>query len=518
MVSPEGDVASEEFLQSDATLSDSDDLHDRGDATKETLRPSGEKGKEEPPSHLDAPLPFDVEMGKAKANDFDHLDMLSESSISESEPLLDILGAHGKSADLEEKGSWLSDEQVAIFRGVGFLALGSALIFLAAISYQHVMLQPTAMCQISGDWSSWSSCSATCQGQQHRVRTMSGNCQDSMSDAVQQRSCQPRVECPTEGCKVGSWMAWRGCDAEGFACGEGASASRYRKITHAPGLLGEGCPPLVESVPCSRTVPCPVICQHHLGPWEDWSTCSAMCDVGHRWRLRKWIPNGHETLHAICQAHGQDLEDCEPDGGSCPCHRPEGAKACEVPNVLTEKNHKNASEHWFVLDLKFGLQQPAERRHFHMSDAFSQKILLQSLEKSGKPVLMTNLPDFPYKGFRLVSVRTKDSLVTADPLHQLRSMRSFPAEVAFQGFGGSLPQLKECLKSWFSLWLHVSQDKVMLHRSSAHAIHGWLTLTLRLKLTCRSVSQCDKNVPEKALHHAGKRCVRAASFTTGGLV
>lgn len=47
---------------------------------------------------------------------------------------------------------------------------------------------------------------------------------------------------------------------------------------------------------------------------------------------------------AICQAHGQDLEDCEPDGGSCPCHRPEGAKACEVPNVLTEKNHKNVSQ------------------------------------------------------------------------------------------------------------------------------------------------------------------------------
>ena len=27
------------------------------------------------------------------------------------------------------------------------------------------------------------------------------------------------------------------------------------KITHAPGPRGEGCPPLVESVPCSRTVP-----------------------------------------------------------------------------------------------------------------------------------------------------------------------------------------------------------------------------------------------------------------------
>lgn len=71
----------------------------------------------------------------------------------------------------------------------------------------------------------------------------------------------------------------------------------------------------------------------------------------------------------------------------------------------------------------------------------------------------------------------------------------------------------------YDLLIHpLSFNQVMLHQSSAHAIHGWLTLTLRLKLTCRSVSECDKNVPEKALHHAAKRCVRAASFTTGGLV
>ena len=44
---------------------------------------------------------------------------------------------------------------------------------------------------------------------------------------------------------------------------------------------------------------------------------------------------------------------------------------------------------------------------------------------------------------QLAKVRTKDSLETIDPLHRLRSMQSFPAEVAFQGFGGSLPQLKE---------------------------------------------------------------------------
>ncbi len=48
--------------------------------------------------------------------------------------------------------------QVTLFRGVGFFALASALIFVAAISYQHVMVQRTDTCHISGDWSSWSSC------------------------------------------------------------------------------------------------------------------------------------------------------------------------------------------------------------------------------------------------------------------------------------------------------------------------------------------------------------------------
>lgn len=57
--------------------------------------------------------------------------------------------------------------------------------------------------------------------------------------------------------------------------------------------------------------------------------------------------------------------------------------------------------------MKFGLQQPQERRHFHLSTASSRDFLLQSLDEksSGKAaVLSRNMPGFPYKGFRLVQV------------------------------------------------------------------------------------------------------------------
>lgn len=40
-------------------------------------------------------------------------------------------------------------------------------------------------------------------------------------------------------------------------------------------------------------------------------------------------------------------------------------------------------------------------------------------------------------------VESSESLKTTDPLHQLRSMKNFPAEVAFQGFGGNLQVMEE---------------------------------------------------------------------------
>ncbi|CAL1171862.1 unnamed protein product [Cladocopium goreaui] len=61
-----------------------------------------------------------------------------ECSLSEMEPLLDI--SKGRQASPATVASWLSDEQaqVAIFRGVVFFAVCSAVLFLGALSCQHI--------------------------------------------------------------------------------------------------------------------------------------------------------------------------------------------------------------------------------------------------------------------------------------------------------------------------------------------------------------------------------------------
>ena len=42
-----------------------------------------------------------------------------------------------------------------------------------------------------------------------------------------------------------------------------------------------------------------------------------------------------------------------------------------------------------------------------------------------------------------LQVESGDSLETAHPMHRLRELRRFPAEVAFQGFGGNIPRMEE---------------------------------------------------------------------------
>jgi hypothetical protein len=56
------------------------------------------------------------------------------------------------------KRIYVSKVQVAIFRGVVFFAVCSAVLFLGALSCQHITHSEPPRDMSTGDWSSWSSC------------------------------------------------------------------------------------------------------------------------------------------------------------------------------------------------------------------------------------------------------------------------------------------------------------------------------------------------------------------------
>ncbi|CAK9021430.1 unnamed protein product [Durusdinium trenchii] len=322
----------------------------------------------------------------------------SPGAFAEIEPLIKDEAAQ------QLRISQMSDGHLAMLRWAGLFGLSSGLLFLIATVYQEIKHKQAKCATDLGDWDSWSSCSTTCEGHQARTRSHSSCGQEILES--QRRHCDPLVLCPDESCRVGPWKAWQGCDD---VCGPGPTASRYRDITRSPGLLGT-CPPLVESTTCARTVPCPSECQRHLGPWADWSGCSAMCDVGHRWRLREWKNEAGEFLHAECKAHAEDFEDCEPDGGSCACHRPPDAKPCPVEEPA-ERLSNMSTQTERSLQLLLGLQAPHERRHLHLPDAAMRDRLLGALEvtSSGQVALAEHLPNFRCRGWTLASVASNSS-------------------------------------------------------------------------------------------------------------
>lgn len=59
-----------------------------------------------------------------------------------------------------------------------------------------------------------------------------------------------------------------------------------------------------------------------------------------------------KTAKAVCKAHAHDLQLCEPDGGSCPCHRPPGSKPCQGPKVVTQAEEKGRVSRLHIRNIK----------------------------------------------------------------------------------------------------------------------------------------------------------------------
>jgi len=178
-------------------------------------------------------------------------------------------------------------------------------------------------CELS-EWSSWSACSASCDGIRHRSRVVrvygradgrwckgglreTAPCHPTFGSSLPQ-GCGPGR---AQDCLFGPWEAWKECSA---TCDGGEHARSREIVQHAKngGLPCEG--DLKQISECARHEcggPAPKDCI--FGDWEDWGACGKCSGQRKRFRSIRQYPT----------AGGKECEltDTE-EAGKCPrsCH------------------------------------------------------------------------------------------------------------------------------------------------------------------------------------------------------
>ena len=146
-----------------------------------------------------------------------------------------------------------------------------------------VKLQPFK-CSVDctwGQWSRWSTCSATCGsgGSKTRQRPIATLAQaggeECQGDWEEIQNCTSGMLCPVD-CTWGQWSRWSTCSQ---TCGSGGIKTRQRPIALAQ-AGGEECLGEKEETTSCDNVACPVDCS--WGQWSQWSRCFVTCGTGGR--------------------------------------------------------------------------------------------------------------------------------------------------------------------------------------------------------------------------------------------
>jgi len=147
------------------------------------------------------------------------------------------------------------------------------------------------------DWSAWTDCTLTCgPGEQTRTRsilkerTLGGRGFEGFLGEA--RPCHTTRVCPRSDCEWDAWEEWRPCSC---SCG-GGSQVRKRFVKTMPHMGGERCPAShkVELRACN-THSCNENCKDgQWGEWTAWAECSASCDGGTSFRIRRIVQEADE--------------------------------------------------------------------------------------------------------------------------------------------------------------------------------------------------------------------------------
>ncbi|XP_076872442.1 hemicentin-1 isoform X2 [Brachyhypopomus gauderio] len=187
-------------------------------------------------------------------------------------------------------------------------------------------------CPVDGKWSSWVSwgaCSVSCGGgTRQRTRLCA-------SPAPQHggRQCEGNdihVDfCNSEPCPIhGSWGPWSSWGSCSRTC-NGGQARRYRSCDNPPPANGgRACAGTDTEIQRCSTASCPL--DGNWGPWQTWGECSSSCGGGERTRLRLCNSPSPSNQGRPCPGDSTQLTRCNVQ--PCP-GGPQKARGSFIGNI-----------------------------------------------------------------------------------------------------------------------------------------------------------------------------------------
>lgn len=168
------------------------------------------------------------------------------------------------------------------------------------------------LCPVNGNWSpwsSWGSCSKTCDG---GFRKRMRECSDPapahggkacMGEAVETKKCNLKL-CPVNG-KWSPWSTWFPCSK---TCGGGLQTRKRSCINPAPANSGKPCQGVTKETKGCNVNKCPV--NGNWSAWSAWSSCSKTCDDGLQRRMRKCKNPAPANGGDPCKGNASEVQTC----------------------------------------------------------------------------------------------------------------------------------------------------------------------------------------------------------------